>query len=84
MPQGIVKWFNVKKGFGFIQGPLGEKDVFVHYTQIDAAGFRALKDGEPVEYEVVHSEKGPQARNVRKVAVRKDQGDAMIGDLRIS
>lgn len=67
MPSGMVKWFDIKKGFGFIQGPEGGKDVFVHYTCIEGEGFRSLKNGEEVGYEVVESEKGPQARNVRRV-----------------
>ena len=67
MPTGVVKWFDTKKGFGFIVGPDGSKDVFVHYTSIESEGFRSLKDGEEVEYEVVDSDKGPQARNVRPV-----------------
>lgn len=61
-----VKWFDPKKGFGFIEGPSG-KDVFVHYTQIRGEGFRSLKDGEEVEYEVAESDKGLQARDVQRV-----------------
>ena len=53
------KWFDPKKGFGFIEGPEG-RDVFVHYTQIRGEGFRSLKDGEEVEYELVESDKGLQ------------------------
>ncbi len=67
MPSGIVKWFDSKKGFGFIDGGKGGKDVFVHYSCIEGEGFRSLKDGDAVEYEVAESEKGPQARNVRRV-----------------
>lgn len=67
MPTGVVKWFDVKKGFGFIVGPEGEKDVFVHYSSIEGDGFRALKDGEEVEYEMADSDRGPQAQNVRRV-----------------
>ncbi len=61
-----VKWFDPKKGFGFIEGPSGQ-DVFVHYTQIKGEGFRSLKDGEEVDYELVESEKGLQARDVQRV-----------------
>ncbi|MCG3126828.1 MAG: Cold shock-like protein [Phycisphaerae bacterium] len=64
MPHGRVKWFDSKKGFGFIVGEEGQ-DVFVHYTNIDGEGFRALKDGELVEYEARTSEKGLQASKVR-------------------
>lgn len=67
MPQrGQVKWFDPKKGFGFILGPDG-RDIFVHYTQIQGDGFRSLKDGEEVEYELVQSEKGAQARMVNRL-----------------
>ena len=67
MPSGVVKWFDVKKGFGFIAGPKDEKDVFVHYSSIEGEGFKSLKDGETVEYELTDSDKGPQARNVRRL-----------------
>jgi len=67
MPSGLVKWFDVKKGFGFIEGPKDGKDVFVHYSSIEGNGFKSLKDGETVEYELMDSDKGPQARNVRRV-----------------
>jgi len=63
MPKGKVKWFDPKKGYGFIVGD-EEQDVFVHYTSIVGEGFRALKDGETVDYELVESEKGLQAQNV--------------------
>ncbi len=67
MPIGAVKWFDVKKGFGFIQSPDGGKDIFVHYSVIQDEGFKSLRDGESVEYEVVESERGPQAQNVRRL-----------------
>lgn len=67
MPTGVVKWFDVKKGFGFIVGADGAKDVFVHYSSIEGDGFRALKDGEEVEYEMTDSDRGPQAQNVRRL-----------------
>ena len=66
MPTGQVKWFDPKKGYGFIFGPEGQ-DVFVHYSHIQAEGFRALKDGEYVEYELVQGDKGWQARGVKQV-----------------
>lgn len=64
MPIGKVKWFDSKKGYGFIVGDEG-LDVFVHYTSILGEGFRVLKDGETVGYELVKGEKGLQARNVQ-------------------
>ena len=66
MPRGQVKWFDPKKGYGFIFGPEGQ-DVFVHYSHIQADGFRALKDGEWVDYELVQGDKGWQSREVRQV-----------------
>ncbi len=63
MATGTVKWFDPKKGYGFIVGDEGQ-DVFVHYTAIMGDGFRTLKDGEQVDYEVVQGDKGLQAKNV--------------------
>ncbi len=63
MQQGTVKWFNAKKGYGFISDEEG-KDVFVHFSALNMDGFKELKDGEHVEFEVVEGEKGPQAANV--------------------
>lgn len=60
---GKVKWFNQEKGYGFIEVE-GEKDVFVHYSAIQQEGFKTLKEGDNVEFEVVEGQKGPQAANV--------------------
>ena len=60
---GRVKWFNDAKGYGFIQTEEG--DVFVHYSAIEAGGFRSLKEGQEVELEVIQGQKGPQAAKVR-------------------
>ena len=67
MTKGQVKWFDPKKGYGFIYGPEGQ-DVFVHYSHIQSDGFRTLKDGEWVEYEILQGEKGWQARAVKAIA----------------
>ena len=75
-----VKWFDPKKGFGFIEGPSGH-DVFVHFSQIRGEGFRSLKDGEEVEYELVEGDKGMQAQDVQRVGGDDaDGGDADGGD----
>lgn len=63
--KGTVKWFNDSKGYGFIQQEGGE-DVFVHFSAIQAEGFRTLSEGEEVEFEVRESDRGPQAANVIK------------------
>lgn len=63
---GTVKWFDVKKGFGFILNDEG-KDVFVHYSIIEGDGFRSLKDGEKVEYEPATGAKGLSAARVRRI-----------------
>ncbi len=67
MTQGTVKWFNGEKGFGFITPTGGGADVFVHYSEIDASGFRTLEDGQHVEFEIGQGQKGPQATGVRVV-----------------
>lgn len=65
--QGTVKWFNAKKGYGFISDEQGN-DVFVHFSALNMDGFKELKDGERVEFEVTEGEKGPQAANVSRIA----------------
>jgi CspA family cold shock protein len=64
---GTVKWFNDQKGFGFIARAGGAKDVFVHHSSILGAGYKTLKEGEKVEFEVQDSQKGPAAVNVQRV-----------------
>ena len=66
MAQGSVKWFNDAKGFGFITQEGGE-DVFVHFSAVQAQGFKSLAEGDKVEFEVTKGPKGLQAANVRKV-----------------
>jgi len=63
MVKGTVKWFNEKKGYGFLSSEDGD-DVFVHYTSIQNEGFKTLKEGQSVEFEVKDGPKGPQAVNV--------------------
>ena len=65
MPTGTVKWFDTKKGFGFIIGPEGQ-DVFVHFSSIEGDGFRSLKDGETVDYEIAQGAKGYSATRVKR------------------
>ena len=64
MAKGTVKWFNAKKGFGFIAPEDGSKDVFVHYSEIQGNGFRSLEENQQVEFEVGEGAKGPQAQQV--------------------
>lgn len=65
MAKGTVKWFNDQKGYGFIAQENGP-DVFVHYSAIQAEGFKTLSEGQVVEFEVVQGPKGPQAANVKR------------------
>jgi CspA family cold shock protein len=65
MAVGKVKWFNEKKGFGFISQENGP-DVFVHYSAIQTDGFKTLKEGDSVSFEITDGPKGPQATNVKK------------------
>jgi CspA family cold shock protein len=67
MTQGTVKWFNGEKGFGFIAQDGGGADVFVHYSAIEAGGFRSLDEGQRVEFTIGQGAKGPQATEVRAV-----------------
>jgi CspA family cold shock protein len=66
MAQGVVKWFNAEKGFGFIAMDNGP-DVFVHHSAIQSQGYRTLNENQRVEFEVVQGAKGPQAESVRPV-----------------
>jgi len=67
MASGKVKWFNSKKGFGFlVPDDDQEKDIFVHYSSIEGNGFKSLLRGQPVKFEVIHGPKGLQAQNVMR------------------
>jgi CspA family cold shock protein len=64
---GTVKWFNEKKGYGFITPENGESDVFVHFTDVTGSGFKTLNEGEQVEFEIAQSDRGPKAVNVARL-----------------
>ena len=66
MPEGTVKWFDDKKGFGFISQDEGQ-DIFVHHSSVDMPGFKTLAEGDRVSFEVEEADRGPKARDVRKL-----------------
>ena len=66
MTQGVVKWFNNEKGFGFIAPENGGADVFVHHTAIQGEGYKSLNEGDRVQFDVTRGPKGDQASNVTK------------------
>ena len=68
MAQGTVKWFNDQKGYGFITPDGGKKDVFVHYSAVQGDGFKTLKEGELVQFEITTGPKGEQASGVRRLS----------------
>lgn len=68
MSRGTVKWFSDQKGYGFVTPDDGSKDVFIHYSAIQGDGFKSLKEGDKVEFEVTQGPKGPQASNVTRAS----------------
>lgn len=69
MAKGTVKWFNDAKGYGFLRAEGREEDIFVHYSAVQAEGYRSLNEGEPVEFELVEGPKGLKAEHVTRVQV---------------
>jgi CspA family cold shock protein len=78
---GKVKWFDAQKGYGFIERP-GEQDVFVHYSAIQMEGYKALDDGEEVEFDTISGDRGPQAANVVRLGGGKTatQGPSLVDE----
>jgi CspA family cold shock protein len=66
LTHGIVKWFNNKKGYGFINEEEG-RDIFVHFSSISMDGYKSLNEGEHVEFDIEESDRGPEAKNVKKI-----------------
>ncbi len=79
MPQGTVKWFDSKKGFGFILRD-DQPDLFVHFSAINEEGFKTLYQGDKVSYEVVAGDKGEQASNVEVIEKARRQSRDELGD----
>ncbi|MCF8069813.1 MAG: cold-shock protein [Desulfobacterales bacterium] len=67
MAEGIVKWFDNRKGFGFITPEEGGKDVFVHFSSINVEGYKTIDEGERVSYEKTNGDRGPAAQNVNRL-----------------
>ncbi|MGC8895037.1 MAG: cold shock domain-containing protein [candidate division WOR-3 bacterium] len=65
--EGTVRWFNARKGYGFIDRDDGQGSVFVHYSDIESEGYKSLEEGEKVSFEVLESDKGPKAVKVRRM-----------------
>ena len=68
MATGRVKWFDDRKGYGFIEQEDGGQDVFVHFSALQGEGYKTLEEGQSVEFDIVQGEKGPQAANVKKLS----------------
>lgn len=72
--KGVIRWFNNKKGYGFIQNSADSKDIFVHYSAVVMDGYKTLKTNDKVSFDIVQGEKGPQAANV--VVTEESTGDS--------
>ena len=81
MVTGTVKWFNDAKGFGFIEPDSGGADVFAHFSAVQMEGFRTLKPGSTVSYELVQGPKGDLAQNIRSVGAGLHQGDSVTSNV---
>lgn len=68
MVRGKVKWFNAVKGYGFLNADNDKRDIFVHFSSVDMEGYKTLSEGEDVEFELVESDRGPQASKVQRLA----------------
>lgn len=66
--RGKVKWFSERKGYGFLSKDDGSGDVFVHYSSVEGEGYKTLREGDEVEFEVSNSDKGPKAANVKRIS----------------
>ena len=73
MAKGKVKWFNNAKGYGFVLPEIGNGDLFVHYTSIQMDGYKTLKAGQEVEFDIIEGPKGQHAINIRRVASEDDE-----------
>ncbi len=82
MPTGKVKWFNNAKGYGFVRSDEGGEDLFVHYSYIVMEGYKSLKAGQPVEYEMQPAQKGFHAINLRPIGV--EQGEDYTPNLQVA
>jgi CspA family cold shock protein len=74
MVRGTVKWFDCKRGYGFVNMPQDDRDIFVHYSHIEGEGFRSLRHGDEVDFDLVETDRGPQAHAVRPAPARKRPG----------
>jgi len=73
MAQGIVKWFNNSKGYGFITEDEGEDDIFAHFSSVEMDGYKSLKRGQRVEFDIIDGPKGLQAQKIRSNEVDEDE-----------